>query len=118
MQRLKLVLYLAQKCHGCEFIQTKMGNTISKLLESAPSINFTEIICDNGVEPVSLQRAFHSEVDGVLILSCRPDDCLDMMLDRRTAGNKLVLADLLAGEDIEKSPDLAEAGGVKWTSSN
>jgi coenzyme F420-reducing hydrogenase delta subunit len=118
MQRLKLVLFLAEKCQGCEFIQSKMGNTISKFLDSAPNINFTEIICDNSVESARLQQAFRSEADGVLILSCRPEDCLDKMMSRLTSPDKDLLTEFLPEEEISKDAGLLKAGGAKWTSSN
>jgi coenzyme F420-reducing hydrogenase delta subunit len=118
MRRLKLVLYLAEKCPGCEFIQTKMGNTISQLLESVPNINFTDIICDNSVEPSSLQQALHTKADGVLVLSCRPEDCLDMMTCHRVIAGENSLTKLLNTENTEENENLAKAGGAKWISSN
>jgi coenzyme F420-reducing hydrogenase delta subunit len=118
MQRLKLVLFLAEKCHGCEYIQAKMGNTISKLLECVPNVNFTDIICNNSVEPAALRQAFQAEADGVLILSCCQEDCLEKMLSHQSIRSENSLTEILAQENSQGDSNLSKIGGAKWTSSN
>jgi coenzyme F420-reducing hydrogenase delta subunit len=75
MSKLKLALYLIEAHEGCEIGKAQIGRKISNLVEHTTHICIAEVIFQDRVKPVLIQKAMQSGADGVLIFGCRPEPC-------------------------------------------
>lgn len=123
MRKLKLALYMIEGCEGCEISKALTGRKISNLVEYAPNISISEVICHDQVEPVLIQKALQAGAEGVLILGCNPEQCQHTESNIKAGQQTPLLKDLLAqmGSEEDRALDplnLTLAGGATWESLN
>jgi coenzyme F420-reducing hydrogenase delta subunit len=118
VSKLKLTLYLIELHEGCEISKAQIGRKISNLVEHT-NFRISEVIFQDRVKPVLIQKAMQSGADGVLIFGCRPEQCRSKI--NRSCSEEQIppLKELLAQIDFEEnksseSLSLRVAGDTIW----
>jgi coenzyme F420-reducing hydrogenase delta subunit len=117
MSKLKLALYLIAR-EGCEISKAQIGRKISNLVEHT-NFCISEVIFQDRVKTVLIQKAIQSDVDGVLIFGCRPEQC-GSKINRSCSEEQIQTSEefqaLIDFEEYKSSEslNLKVAGDVTW----